>query len=322
MSALVGVSVEPTDWLRVSYSSLNTFDSCARKFEFNKLYPRRPRDFDAFAADVGSSLHAGYQDFLVNQDPDKAVWEMMQAYPYSLEFQQTKDDRSFEATLSTLEEMIESAAIYDYEVAQILCPDGVVRPAIEVPFEIRLKGITLPDGRGIAYTGFIDAIMRNVVNGLYQTLDIKTHRRHLHDATAKYKFDAQQVPYGIIVDHVAGQVQDSFNVLYLDCYVDLLEPRVQKYPFTKYREDLEDWLLGIVFKAQAIQRYMEMDHFPRTQGGCLFYNKPCYFLDVCETRSRPDIMDWLLMGEEPAIENPPVSWIVKEIDVFGSDSDG
>lgn len=312
-------SSEPTEWLRVSYSSLNTFDSCSRKFEFNKLYPRRARDYDMFAADVGKSLHAGYQDFLVNQDKDRAEWAMMREYPFALEYQQQKDDRSFEAALSTLLEMIDSAAIYDYEVAQIVNPAGLIVPAIEVPFEIRFKGITLPDGRGIAFTGFIDAIMRNVVNGLFQTLDIKTHRRYLQDATAKYKFDQQQIPYGIVVDHIAGQTQDSFNILYLDCFVDLLEPRVQKYPYTKYREDLEDWLLGVVFKLQSIQRYMEMDHFPRTASGCLFYNKPCYFLDVCETRSREDVLAWLLMGEEPAPESIQVPWIVKEIDVFGGE---
>ena len=275
-----------------------------------------------FAADVGSALHAGYQNYLVTQDEDAAQWALMQAYPYAGEYAQLKDDRSLESCISTLLEMIESSAIYDYEVAQIIHPTtGLAVPAIEVPFEIRFKGITLPDGRGIAFTGFIDAIMRNTVNGIFETLDIKTHRRQLTDATAKYKFDAQQIPYGIVVDHIAGQLQDEFAVLYLDTYVDIAEPRVQKYAFTKYRIDLEEWLLGVVMKLQAIQRYSEMDHFPRTQGGCLFYNKPCYFLEVCESRDRESIMEWLMMGEEPAPERVTIPWIIKEIDVFGEGAD-
>jgi hypothetical protein len=273
-----------------------------------------------FAADVGKCLHSGYQDYLVKQDEDSAIWEMMKEYPYALEYSQARPDRSFESALSTLLEMIDSTTIYDYEIAMIKNHLGVTVPAIEVPFEIRFKGIILPDGRGIAFTGFIDAIMRNLVNGIFQTMDIKTHRRTISDATAKYKFDGQQIPYGLVVDSVAGQQQDEFAVLYLDCFVDLVEPRVQKYAFTKYRQDLEEWLLGTVLKLQAIQRSMEMDHFPRTQGGCLFYNKPCYFLDICETRSQPDIIEWLLLGDEPAPESVTQPWIIKEIDVFGTDS--
>ena len=62
---------QPTDFLRVSYSSLNTFASCNRKFEFDKLYPRRERVLeDFYAADVGKALHAGYQDFLIKGDKE------------------------------------------------------------------------------------------------------------------------------------------------------------------------------------------------------------------------------------------------------------
>ena len=325
------MSAEPTEFLRISDSSLNTFETCARKFEFNKLYPRRPRDTDAFAADVGTALHAGLQEFWTNQDEDKAVWAYMQKYPYALEYQQEKDDRSFFAGLSTLEEMMVSNTMYEYELARIMRPATVAEleanplvlqyetAAIEVPFEITLKGIVLPDGRGVKYTGFIDAIMRNMVSGQYRTLDIKTHRRTIKDASAKYQFAGQQVPYGIVVDHVAGQPVDAFDVLYLDCFVDLVEPRVQMYPFLKTRDDMQEWLLDLVLEVQRIQKYMEMNHFPRTRGGCLSFNKPCYFFSLCDSRSRKDIEYMMLMGEEAAPEKVTTPWIVGEIDVFGGE---
>jgi hypothetical protein len=312
---------EPTDYLRVSYSSLNVFSSCERKFEFQKLYPQRNRDREMFAADVGTALHHGYQDYLIHGDRERATWLYMTDYPYELEYQQTNDYRSLEAGLATLEEMFDAVAMADYELAQIRKPDGEVVPAIEVPFEIRFKGITLPDGRGIAFVGFIDAIMRNLINGRFRTLDIKTHRRALHDATAKYRFDDQQTPYGLIVEHIQGKPIDEFEVLYLDSYVDILEPRVQLYPFARDREEVQEWLLNKVMQLQRIQRGAETNYFPRTSGGCLFYNKPCYYLEACQSRNRDMVEAFLLNGEEPAPPRFETPWVVAEIDVFGSESD-
>lgn len=308
----------PREYLKVSYSSLNLLDTCERKFEFNKLYPRRARDPDQFAADVGTCLHKGYQDYLIHQNADSAIWQMMLHYPYLDEFGQRNDDRSLEACVSTLEEMTFDAKMDEYELMTIVRPDGVVVPAIEVPFEIRLKGIDLPDGRGIAFTGFMDAAMRHKGTGLVRTLDIKTHRRTREDATPKYKFDSQQIPYGIVLEHVQGNPVEEFEVLYLDTFVDLVTPRVQLYPFLKDSTDIQEWLINTVLKSQRIQRAMEMDYFPRTDGGCLNWNRPCYFLDICSIRDRDQITDWLLMGDEPEHRVDEQPWIVAEIDVFGN----
>lgn len=305
-------------YLEVSYSSLNLADSCLRKFEFNKLYPRRARDQDAFAADVGTALHHGYQDYLVNQDMDSAIWALMNSYPYAGEFNQLKDDRSLETCIATLEEMIHEAKMDEWELMTIRRPDGLVVPAIEVPFELRLKGLDLPDGRGVAFTGFMDAAMRHRGHGAVRTLDIKTHRRALEDATPKYRFDGQQVPYGICLEHIQGFAVEEFEVLYLDCFVDLVNPRVHLYSFLKDSIDLQEWLINTVLRVQRIQRAMEMDYFPRTDGGCLNWNRPCYFLEVCQTRDRQAVEDWLLMGEEPEHRPKEQPWIVAEIDVFGS----
>lgn len=311
---------KPTEYLEVSYSSLNLLDSCMRKFEFNKLYPRRPRDPDQFAADVGTCLHRGYQDFLANQDEDRAIWEMMQSYPYLSEFSQRDDYRSLEACISTLVEMCHEADMTEWEVMTIRKPDGEVVPAVEVPFELRLNGIVLPDGRGVAFTGFMDAAMRHKGHGKVRTLDVKTHRRQMEDATAKYRFDSQQVPYGICLEHIQGNAVEEFEVLYLDCFVDLVNPRINLYPFLKDSTDLQEWLINTVLGAQRIQRAMEMDYFPRTNGGCMNWNRPCYFLDVCQTRDRAAVEDWLLMGEAPEQRVKEAPWIVAEIDVFGGES--
>lgn len=318
----------PTEYLEVSYSSLNLADSCLRKFEFNKLYPRRVRQDDQFAADVGTALHAGLQNYLHTGSEDSAVWELMKHYPYVWEFGQSRDDRSLEAAMATLDEMMYKMDMSEWELMTIVRPNtpeeiesgmtgGVVVPAIEVPFELRLKGIVLPDGRGVSFRGFMDAAMRHKAHGLVRTLDIKTHRRQREDATPVYKFDSQQIPYGICLEHIQGNTIDEFEVLYLDCYVDLLSPRVHEYPFKKDSVDIQEWLVNTVLRVQRIQRAMEMDYFPRTDGGCLSWNRPCYFLDVCQSRDRESIEEWLLMGDEAEPRRSDQPWIVAEIDVFG-----
>lgn len=320
-------SATPTEFLKVSYSSLNTFASCNRKFEFDKLYPRRERVFeDFYAADVGKALHAAFQDYLIHNDKELAVWVLIQTFPFEAEFNQTNDYRSFDAALSVLELMFDNAKMTEYELAKIRRPntpeeitlgltDGVVVPAIEVPFEIRFNGITLPDGRGISFIGYIDAIMRSHMSGMFRTLDIKTTRAHTPDATPKFKFDTQQVPYGIIVDHVAQGAVDSFEVLYLDCYVDLLDPDVKLYPFTKTRTDIQEWCTNKLLQFQSIERYMSANYFPRTDSGCMFWNKPCRYLEPCISRDRDALTDWFLLGEEPAKSQDFQPWIVADINV-------
>jgi hypothetical protein len=280
------------------------------------LYPRKKRDGEEqYAADVGKAIHAAVQHYLIHGDPDAALWQLMIHFPYLWEYNQTRDDRSLEASISTLDEIIDSCDMTEWELVSIRLEDGSVVPAIEVPFEIRLKGLKLSDGRQICYTGWIDAIMRHKGTGLIRTLDIKTHRSSLRDATAKYKYDTQQIPYGIIVEHMQGNEVDEFEVLYLDCYIDLVEPRVTLYPFLKIQDDLQEWMLDTYLEIQRIQRAHKMNHFSRARGGCLAWNRPCYFLDVCEIRDRESIEAWLLEGEDIAEEQEWKPWIRVELDM-------
>lgn len=314
----------PSDFLRVSYSSLNLFASCARKFEFTKLYPRRARDKDNFAAEVGTALHRAYQNYLVELDEDKALWTLLESYPHELSWYQDDDYRSIEAAISTLEKMIANTEMAGWEVAYIMDPSGNSVPAIEVPFEIQFKGIRLPDGRGLAVTGFIDAFMYHRTLNYYRTLDVKTHRRMESNpnridtvADAKYKYDTQQIPYGIVLEHIQQKPVDKFEVLYYDCFVDVGEPRARLYAYWKDQTDIQEWLLNTVLKLQQLVKYAEMDYFPRTDGGCLSFNNPCFYMNVCQSRNKDSIKAWFLEGQQPAHPEYTVPWIVAEMNPFG-----
>lgn len=321
--------------LRLSYSSKGTLKGCERKFEFDKLYPQPRQRLSGYAAEVGTALHAGYQDFLIHGDEEHAIFEFMLKFPYELEFEQENDYRSFEASLMTLEAMMHSNILGEYELAQIRRPNtpeelaagesgGRVVPAIEVPFEIHLAGLTVPyrvlDASGhrtgeiverpVSIIGYADALMFHRVTGAYKTLDIKTHRDTVRDRTAEFKFNTQQVPYGLVLSQISEGMVEQFNVLYFDCYVDLLDPRIREYEFTKTAEDIQEWCLKTVLDIGRLRQMMAMDFFPRTEHGCMFYRSPCRYLDVCESRDHAAITDFLLMGQEPVDDKQPFfPWI-------------
>lgn len=309
--------ITPSNCLQISYSSGGTADSCMRKFEFRKIYPRRKQAQDSLPAAVGQSLHAGYQTYLATQSEDKAYWALLETYPYELEYTAYDDKRSLEAAVSTLDKMLAYGNMDEWELLQIQKPDGVIVPATEVPFELILKGIELPDGRGVSVIGFMDAAMRSLVTGAKRTLDIKTHRSTLQNADPKYRFDNQQTPYGVVIQHVTQEPCDEFEVLYLDCFVDLQQPRVKLYEYRRDSTDVQEWLANTVLRAQRIQRAMQMDYFPRTDNGCLSFNQACPYLEICQTRDKEAILEYMLMGEEPAAPEVFEPWIQAEIDVFG-----
>lgn len=309
--------IKPSNCLQISYSSGGTFDSCARKFEFRKIYPRRKQLQDSLPAAVGQALHAGFQTYLATQSEEKAYWSLLETYPYELEYSAYDDKRSLEAAVSTLERMLAYGEMDEWELLKIQRPDGVIVPATEVPFELILKGIELADGRGLSVIGYMDAAMRSLVTGAKRTLDIKTHRSTLQNADPKYRFDNQQTPYGIVIQHVTQEPVNDFEVLYLDCFVDLQNPRVNLYSYHRDSTDIQEWLANTVLRGQRIQRAMAMDYFPRTDNGCMSFNQPCSYLEVCQTRDKEAILEFMLMGEEPAVPETFVPWIQAEIDVFG-----
>lgn len=304
------------DNLRVSYSSLGTMNSCARKFELNKLY-LHPENYneDSLAAEVGKAVHRGYQRYLATGDVDLGLLELGIAYPHHLCW--TYDnDRSWEAAMASYYRMIEYAAYDDWQVANIKNHEGKTVPAIEVSFELVLSGITLPDGRGISYVGFIDAIMYQALQlSSFRTLDIKTHRDRTQDRTANYKFNSQQIPYGIVLEHVLGRSIEEFDVDYLDVFVDLLNPRVTPYTYTKDKELLREWLMKLLVDIRNLVTYMRMGLFPRADHGCTAFFRPCRYLDMCHLRDKELVQTSLLLDNEVKKEEPWKPWVKANLEI-------
>ena len=258
---------------------------------------------------AGSTIHAAFQTYLETGDPDKGLFKLAMEYPH-IHCWDSFDDRSWEACMATYFAMLEYARYDQWDIAQIRNHKGEVVPAIEVPFELVLENVTLPDGRGVSFIGYIDCIMRLIgTSDTFRTLDIKTHRDRAADRTANFVFDSQQIPYGLVLEHIQGKVVDSFEVEYLDVFLDLVEPRVTSYVYNKEHAIVNEWLFQLATQMKQLIRYMEYDLFPRAEHGCTAYFRPCKYLDMCGSRNKDAVQAMILLGQEPAEERAFDPWV-------------
>lgn len=300
------------DNLNISYSSSGTLDFCAKKFQLNKMFAQPPRHFESIAMAAGTALHAAFQDFLIHGDLERGLMTLGLAYPH-VNCWDSEDDRSWEACMATYLAMVDKASQRDWEVALIL-HDGIEKPAIEVPFEIVLEGVTLPDGRGVSYIGYIDAVMLHR-GSRFGAVDIKTTRDRTRDRTANFKYNEQQVPYGLVIEHLTGDEIKTFQVDYFDAFLDLVEPRVTLLDFDKTREDINHWAISLAARVRNLIYFMQHGVFPRAGHGCVSYNRPCKYFDMCYAEDPETIQSLLLMGEEAAPPREFDPWIKTTIDM-------
>ena len=274
--------------LMLSNSSLLLFDNCARKFEFKKLFECAPDD-TGLDAEVGNALHRAYQAYLITRNEEQAIFELLLAYPYLLNCNPL-NDRSVEAAYATLMSIIQAQSLINYEVVEIIDMEGVKRPAIEVPFELIIKGFSLADTEEIpvSFIGYIDAILFNNETGEYCVADIKTHRNRLLDLTPEYLYAMQCLPYALVLQRMLNLELQGFDVHYIAAYVDIQEPRTQLYTFNKTMEDVSDWARFLLLKLNELKFMFNTGWFPRKNGHCVNFMKACPYLDFCCVREHED----------------------------------
>ncbi len=304
------------DRLRLSASTLNTFRSCPRKMEFRKFYKHASDPEENLPGDVGNALHRGYQSYLIHRDKDKAIYDMMMAYPIHLNSNPV-NARSIEACYATLQLMMNTPAFLEYEIAQVKCLDGKTRPAVEVAFEIDIKNFSVSSYKNVpvTYVGFIDAILYDRMLNEYIVMDIKTTRYNLSDMTPVYMFDDQCIPYAIVLERVLGHAIDSLNIKYMSVYVDIKEPKTRIYPFVKGKDDIADWARSLYIDLQDMKRFSDLHWFKRNHNSCVSFNRTCAFFEICNKRDVQGIQRFLLMNDEAYVEKKIDPWIKMELEL-------
>lgn len=306
----------PIKQLVLSHSARSTLDRCDRQFEFSKMFGDPQNKQEIFTAGVGKALHEGLQTWLATQDEDKALLAYLKEFPYDTEFEKYDNStRSLEAGIATLHQMF--ASVNDrYELVHIKTqlPGNPIMPAVEVPFAFEIVGAPLPIP--VYFVGFIDLIWRDKVEDRIEVNDIKTHRLSADDLSPRYQFDQQTLPYGIVLEYALGRKIDEFTVSYMSTYIDLLNPKISIYPFTKTQEDIHDWYKGLCQDIARIGKSYGEGWFRRTTDGsvCFSFNKPCWYANECSIRD-PTIIQRLLNTNirEGLFHDNQLPWIVAKL---------
>lgn len=307
----------PVKSLVLSHSTRSSFRRCARLLEFNKLFGDSGDREDSFPAGCGTALHEGFQTYLVTKNENKAIFAFLLAFPHELEYAKTENSsRSLEACYATLEELIRAPICDNYELVHIKNSKGETLPAVEVPFAIEILNSPLPIP--VYFVGFIDAILYDKFEQKYIVNDIKTTRMNIQkDYSVRYEFDEQTVPYGIALEGLLGQVIEEFETSYLSAYIDLLEPKVNMYKFTKTQDHIQDWYRGLCEDISRIARYYNAQWFPRATDGntCFSFNNPCWHNDNCHYRD-PETINRIIDGtmREGLFHDGQEPWILAQLE--------
>ena len=262
----------------IFHSGLNTFGSCPRKWAFNKAIVNFSEDREAkTAADVGTAIHEGLQEYVISKDVDAALAKMALAHPIELNRGDNAAAYSLEAATITLLHAIESGELDNFVLATFI-KDGVRIPAVEIGFmvEIEMEHII------IHLRGFIDLVVQSRASDQFMAIDIKTTtERGAESFDVKYKFDWQTTSYGIPLQGLLG-IEGSFDTGILGVGLSDRDPLVVFKPFRRKKADVEEYYYYLLDKCASIQRYWLAQRFPRDPKACLSFNKTCYFFNSCD----------------------------------------
>ena len=289
----------PIDELRLSHSTLQTFASCPRRFEFSKLF-NNPKYEESTATRCGTALHEGFQDYLINRNIDHAIWKMMLAYPWEHGVSSMKD-RSAESCYNTLMEMINNFDVDRYELAYIIDKNGNRVPCIELPFQIEFEGYDLKipslqkniarKSIPITYVGFIDLVVFDKQLYEFLVIDIKTTTDKSEDQSAKFEYSSQCVPYSLVVNQILQLPNDSLRVGYYIANISNTEAKARLFSFIKTENDLRNWARDMEISLSNIIKYTSYNHFPCNGGStCVQYSRRCKYYDLCHNHDNKSVM--------------------------------
>jgi hypothetical protein len=314
-----------TRLILTSHSIDNTFDYCARKFEFLNLFEKRPARESGYAADVGTALHEGTQAWLVAREEGKSESEatdigymkMLRFFPWQLEALQKTSVRSYDKVMLALYRIIRHPCWDDWELLHV---DGKGW-AVEVPWLIKHTGLgefTIKNtGERVLLgtQGKIDFILRNKSNpDKIVTTDLKTTTTPSDMLDAEYEFSGQQIGYSQILYSMLGAVPRQMEYNYLICrFSSDEEPEIRLLPIEKDADEVEDYWLAKLDRLHRIKAMAEMGWFPRTNGGCHSWGQQCRFFDICHSRDYSLIRRWFEADESMEDQQGYDYWVELEV---------
>ena len=314
MNAVPSYPADSHGKLRISYSSTNTFNSCPRKFEFAKLYNLTREDTSGHAAAIGHLFHQTLGIWLPQRNETAALEYMVTHYPVDkYKHYSAYDPRSLEACFGTLQAIFSHPVFDQLELSKVNV-QGSAKDAIEVPFEIFLRG-TQVGNLPLSFIGFIDFIFWDRASQRFIILDLKTTRKDLSQLRTKYQHDEQMLPYSLVLETVLGQKFEKVDVVYLHAFIDLAAPQIEPLFYQKTQKDVQEWAQNLYIMVSQLQTFYKHQWFPRRSNSCHSFGRECSFAKYCDTRDFSYLQSYFTTGGFIAEARPHQPWFTAQVEL-------
>lgn len=266
--------------IRLSHSSLGTFNICERLFQLKKLL-----DTSTYVGDVGNptfilghAFETGVISYLKYQDKERAQFEAWLRWyhlspegEYSFPTDQKRSPYILTKILKKAFPLLDDILL-DHRIASF---QG--KPAIQLSFRINIS-------ENFYYVGFIDFILHNMITKKYSVWDCKSTALTLQDLTPIYIHSNQLISYSTVLDAIVGEELASYDISYFTAQLQD-DPKLKIYEFAKTLKDRLDFFISLKLDVQRIENLQSLGIFPKREKGCLSYNRPCSYLQFCSLHS-------------------------------------
>ncbi len=259
--------------IRLSYSSLNLFHSCPRKFQLLKLLKGETEREESPSLIFGSAFGIGVQTYLSTQSQSQALYAAWKAYYPILE-----DKIKTESNLLFL--LKSSFSHLDNLLAEWEVPTFKGKKALELSFRLNIS-------EDFYYVGYIDVVLQNRFTGSMAILEVKTTGLSLLSLDALYQNSGQALGYSIVLDQICGKENSLYEVIYFAGQVlkTQFDCRIHTNIYNKNLNDRLNWFIALSMDVQNLETMIENNIFPLRGNGCLSYMRACPFLGNCQLHS-------------------------------------
>lgn len=262
---------------QLSYSSRNTLQSCARKFELSKceVASSHIEDEDSqITLAFGSVLHLGIQLIFAGKSQDEILYQMYRAWELPLNIKSSRHKKSFWLAVIAVQKFIymrESGFLANLE---ILYYNG--KPAIELSFLVDFN-------EGFKERGWVDLLLRDTETGKIFCVELKSDSSKQAIPEAKYANSSQPLGYSVILDHIVPDLA-SYEVIYLIYKTESMEYVV--FQFTKNLLAKAEWLTTIMLDIEKIKLYSKFGLFPKNGNACTAWGRVCKYFGICNMSNK------------------------------------
>lgn len=262
--------------IRLSHSALDTFLTCERMFQLDRLLTGAPDKQEYPATVFGRAFGEGISSYLIHQDRDLALWKVYMAYFPVLEDSARTEEVLLHLLCVAFPKL--DNLLQDWEVA--VFQD---KPAVELSFRLNLEE---HERYNIYFVGYVDVVLRNRWTGRYAILENKTTGMNLHDLSPMYKNSGQALGYSIVLDRIAGVEASEYDVIYLVGQLNSksaggFAPTVHVIEYPKTLQDRLNWFIALGMDISRLTQMLDLDVFPMRGGSCLQYMRPCRHFGTC-----------------------------------------